>query len=147
MDAGDLQVFLDEVVEDKMEEWEIANLTLSVVSDGEVVTTRGYGVKDMEHGTAVDPETTLFRIGSTSKLFTWTAVMQLVEEGELDLDTDINEYLDFEIPSHLEFGANRTDAAPITLRHLMSHTPGFEDYMTEIFAISEDDLLPLDEYV
>jgi CubicO group peptidase (beta-lactamase class C family) len=147
LDRAALEPFLDELVEEKMEEWDIANLTLSVVADGEIVSAKGYGTADMEEGTAVDPETTLFRIGSTGKLFTWTAVMQLVEEGALDLDTDINEYLDFEIPSHLEYGQDRGETEPITLRHLMSHTPGFEDYMTEVFAISAEDLPPLEDYV
>ncbi|TVP81767.1 MAG: class A beta-lactamase-related serine hydrolase [Alkalicoccus sp.] len=147
LDTTELEFFLDSVVENQMEERQIPNLTLSVVSGGAVVSVRGYGTADMDEGTAVDPETTLFRIGSTSKLFTWTAVMQLVEEGELDLDTDINEYVDFDIPSRLEHGWNRGELEPITLRHLMSHTPGFEDYMTGTFAISEDNLLPLDKYV
>nr|TXF85399.1 serine hydrolase [Alkalicoccus halolimnae] len=147
MDAADVEPFLDDVVEEQMEEWDIANLTLSVVADGEVVLAKGYGLEDIEQETPVDAETTLFRIGSTGKLFTWTAVMQLVEAGELDLDTDVNEYLDFEIPSYLEYGENQTEAEPITLRHLMSHTPGFEDKLTGLFALSEEELPPLDQYV
>jgi len=74
----------------------------------------------------VDPATTLFRVGSVSKLFTWTAVMQLVEEGKLDLDTDVNEYLDFPIPA--------TYPEPITLRNIMTHTPGFEDRAFGLFG-------------
>ena len=52
----------------------------------------------LKNGIPVDPEQTGFRIGSVTKLFTWTAVMQLVEQGKLDLDADINTYLDFRIP-------------------------------------------------
>ena len=80
---------------------------------------KGYGYSDVRHYTPVDAERSLFRIGSTSKLFTWTAVMQLVEQGKLDLDTDVNNYLDFKIPA--------TYPQPITLRHIMTHTPGFEE--------------------
>lgn len=58
-------------------------------------------------------------VGSSTKLLTWTAVMQLVERGELDLDSDVNRWLDFEIPP--AFGA------PVTMRHLMTHSAGFED--------------------
>jgi CubicO group peptidase (beta-lactamase class C family) len=65
----------------------------------------------------VDPERTGFRPGSVSKLFTATAVMQLVEQGKLDLDRDVNEYLDFELPRRFD--------APITLRNALTHTPGF----------------------
>jgi CubicO group peptidase (beta-lactamase class C family) len=67
----------------------------------------------------VSADATLFRPGSTSKLFTWTAVMQLVEQGRLDLDRDVNTYLDFKIPAR--------QGKPVTLRQLMTHTPGFED--------------------
>lgn len=62
---------------------------------------KGFGLADIENNVPVDPDTTLFRIGSTSKLVTWTAVMQLVEAGKLDLNTDINTYLDFEISPRL----------------------------------------------
>jgi CubicO group peptidase (beta-lactamase class C family) len=73
--------------------------------------------------------------------------MQLVEQGMLDLDTDINEYLDFEIPNRLEYKQRNVPAEPITIRHLMTHTPGFEDYMTEVFSISEESVVPLAQYV
>ncbi len=67
----------------------------------------------------VDPARTLFRTGSVGKLFTWTAVMQQVEAGRLELDRDVNDYLDFRIPPR--------DGQPVTLRNLMTHTPGFEE--------------------
>src|SRR5699024_10909955 len=112
----------------------IPNAAVSVVHDGEVIFEKGYGYADIASETPVDPETSLFRIGSISKLMTWTAIMQLVEQGKLDLDTDINEYLDFEIPAYAD--------TPITLRHLLTHTPGFEDYASEIFVLEEENLLP-----
>lgn len=147
LDSTDVEEFLDAIIGAKMEEINIPNLTVSVVSRGEVIFAKGYGYADYEAKTPVDPEKTLFRIGSTSKLFTWTAVMQLVEQGKLDLNTDINEYLDFEIPNKLEYKRWNSQVEPITIRHLMSHTPGFEDYMTDVFSISEDSLIPLSQYV
>ena len=69
-----------------------------MVKDGQVLLQKGYGYADVEKKMPVDPEQTLFRPGSVSKLFTWTAVMQLVERGKLDLDADVNQYLDFKIP-------------------------------------------------
>ena len=69
-----------------------------VVKDGQVLLQKGYGYADVEKKQPVDPQKTLFRPGSVSKLFTWTAVMQQVERGKLDLDADVNQYLDFEIP-------------------------------------------------
>ncbi len=89
----------------------------------------------------------MYHIGSTSKLITWTAVMQRVEAGKLDLNTDINTYLDFEMPLGLEKSLGKTATEPITMTHLMTHTPGFEDYPGMLFRLSEDELLPLNEYI
>ncbi len=116
----DLEAFLDGVLAAEMRSHSIASATVSVVKDGELFFAKGYGYADRESRRPVDPERTLFRPGSISKLFTWTAVMQLVEQGKIDLDADVNEYLtDFRIPD--------TFPEPITMEHLMTHTPGFED--------------------
>jgi len=83
------------------------------------VLTRGYGYADIAARTAMDPVTTVLRVASVSKAFTATAVMQLVEQGKIDLDRDVNEYLDFAIPP--AFGQ------PVTMRHLLTHSAGFEE--------------------
>ena len=97
-DPAELEAFLDELAASQMQEHHIAGMAISVVKDGEPFFAKGYGYADLEQGIPVHPEQTIFRIGSISKLFTWTAVMQLVEQGVLDLDTDVNTYLDFRIP-------------------------------------------------
>lgn len=114
-----LGAYIEGTIEAQMALEDIQAVTVSIVKDGEVVYANGFGMQDIEEGIEVNPETSLFRIGSTSKLFTWLAVMQQVERGNLDLDTDVNTYLDFEIPATYE--------EPITLRHVLSHTAGFED--------------------
>lgn len=146
IESTDLEAFMDEVIEEVMVESHIPNATVSVVKDGEVIFEKGYGYANIEKQERVEPEKTMFRIGSVSKLFTWTAVMQLAEQGEVDLDTDINEYLDFEIGSTVKAGGE-VEAEPITLHHLMTHTPGLEDYADSVFRLSAEQLLPLDEYV
>ncbi|MEN1759862.1 serine hydrolase domain-containing protein [Anoxynatronum sibiricum] len=147
LETEELTAFLDDVIQREMEAHHIPNLSVAVVHNGSILTVKGYGFADLATNAAVDPDKSLFRIGSTSKLFAWTAVMQLVEQGKLNLDTDINEYLDFEIPNRLERRWRQEKAGPITLRHLMAHTPGFEDYMTAVFSISEDSLKPLSQQV
>lgn len=115
-----LEPFIDGLMKAEMEHGKIPGGVISIVKDGKLLFAKGYGFSDIERGTPVDPEKSLFRIASTTKIFTWTAVMQLVEQGRLDLDTDINTYLrTFQIPA--------TYKQPITLRHLMTHTAGFED--------------------
>jgi CubicO group peptidase (beta-lactamase class C family) len=117
--ATDLAAWLDGFVPAALARDGIAGAVVVVVKDGAVLVERGYGTADVATGAPVDPKTTLFRQGSVSKLFTWTAVMQLVEAGKLDLDADINRYLDFTIPPR--------NGRPITLRNLLTHTPGFEE--------------------
>src|SRR5215210_2225734 len=109
-DPAEMKAFLDKQLEREMEKHHIAGAAVSVVKDGELFFAKGYGHADLENDIPVDPERTNFRIGSIAKLFTWTAVMQLAEEGKLDLDADINTYLDFRIPD--------TYPQPITLKHL-----------------------------
>ncbi|WP_051541338.1 serine hydrolase domain-containing protein [Caldalkalibacillus mannanilyticus] len=137
--------FLDQAMREFMVEEHIPNAVVTIVHNGDILFSQGYGLADIEQQKPVDPSHSLFRIGSTAKVFTWIAVMQLVEEGKLDLDTDIREYIDFYIPSTIH-GSNET-ASPITLAHLMTHTPGFEDYPDQIFRLSPTEMPELDRYV
>lgn len=141
-----LEGFFDGVVAGQLDEYNIPGASLSLVIDGETIISKGYGYADLEERTPVDPERTLFRPGSASKLITWTAVMQLVERGELDLEADVNQYLDFEIPAKLVKGGEE-QPAPITLTHLMTHTPGFEDGGEGLFEIEEANLKTLGDYL
>lgn len=137
-DPLELEAFLDGVLEIQMAEHNSAGAVVTVVKGGEVFLSKGYGYADFEARRKVDPETTLFRIGSVSKLFVWTTVMQLVEEGVLDLNTDINEYLkSFQIPA--------TYPEPITLTHVLTHSAGFEDWVVGLFGTTEKDRRPLAE--
>jgi CubicO group peptidase (beta-lactamase class C family) len=119
LDRADLEAWLDGLVPYALQQGNLAGLVVSVVKDGEVLLEKGYGHADIAAGVAMDPQRTVVRVASVSKTFTATAVMQLVEQGKLDLDRDINDYLDFGIPSTFD--------KPITLRHLLTHTAGFEE--------------------
>ncbi len=137
-DPSELEAFLDGLMDAHLEEFQTAGAVVSVVKDGELFFAKGYGYADNDARKKVDAERTLFRIGSVSKLFVWTTVMQLVEDGKLDLDTDINDYLrDVRIPD--------TYPEAITLRHLMSHSAGFEDWIVGLFGNDESDVRPLGE--
>ncbi|TVR50418.1 MAG: class A beta-lactamase-related serine hydrolase [Gemmatimonadales bacterium] len=144
-EAGDLsdpallEAFLDGLIQGQLRERSIAGATLAVVSGGEVLFTKGYGWADVDARRPVDPEETLFRIASVTKLFTYTAVMQLVEEGRLDLEADVNEYLDFRIPD--------TYPEPITLTHLMTHTAGFEEDLRNLFTFDPEQVGRLEDWV
>lgn len=124
--ATDVETFLDGFVPLQLEQDDIAGATISIVKDGKLLFAKGYGYADVEKKQPVVADATLFRPGSISKLFAWTAVMQLAEQGKLDLDRDVNTYLDFKIPE--AFGK------PITLKNLLTHTPGFEEAIKDLFV-------------
>jgi CubicO group peptidase (beta-lactamase class C family) len=133
-DPAEMEAFLDDLITREMEKNHIVGAAVSVVKDGRLFFAKGYGYGDLEHKVPVDPKRTSFKIGSVTKLFTWTAVMQLAEQGKLNLDVDINTYLDFHIPD--------TYQQPITLKHLMTHTAGFEDLHMDMVTLSEEDNTP-----
>jgi CubicO group peptidase (beta-lactamase class C family) len=137
LQRADLEPWLDGFLPYALAAGDIAGAVVVVVKDGEVLLQKGYGYADLAEGEPVDPERTLFRPGSVSKLFTWTAVMQLVEQGKLDLDADVNQYLDFEIPHR--------EGTPVTLRQVMTHTTGMEEQIRNLITASEENITPLGE--
>ena len=137
--AIDLETFLDGLMPLQLEHADIAGAVVTVVKDDKLLFAKGYGYSDYEKKVPVSPENTLFRPGSISKLFTWTSVMQLVEQGKLDLDRDVNTYIDFKVPA--------TFGKPTTLRDIMTHRPGLEETIKDLFVGSEKDLRPIAQYL
>lgn len=137
--ASDLSAFFGGMVPYALQRSGIAGAVIVVVKDGKILFSQGYGYADVAKQTPVVPGRTLFRPGSISKLFTWTSVMQLVQSGKLDLDADVNRYIDFTIPPY--------EGKPVTLRELMTHSPGFEDTGRDLFVQHADQLYPLGTYL
>jgi CubicO group peptidase (beta-lactamase class C family) len=135
----DLEAFLDALIPAQLQNRDIAGAAVSVVKDGQVLLAKGYGFADFAAKKPVIADRTLFRPGSISKVFTATAVMQLVEQGKLDLDRDVNDYLDFAIP--------KTYDAPVTLRRILTHTAGFEETLKNLFVPSAREMRPLRDYL
>ena len=127
---ADAEAWLDGLMAYALPRGDIAGGVVVIVKNGEILLQKGYGYSDVAKHAPVDPERTLFRPGSVSKLFTWTAVMQLVEEGKLKLDADVNQYLDFKIPER--------DGKPVTLRNILTHTAGFEEQPKGIMGVEKD---------
>jgi CubicO group peptidase (beta-lactamase class C family) len=136
---ADAEAWLEGFLPFALAQGDIAGAAVVIVKDGAVLAARGCGFADRAAGTRVDPERTLFRTGSVGKLFTWTAVMQQVEAGRLDLDRDVNDYLDFRIPPR--------DGQPVTLRNLMTHTPGFEEAIKRLVTDRPERLASPEEYL
>ena len=139
-DSASLVSFLDGLIHARMNDKHIAGATLSIVKDDRIMLLKGYGYADVENQIPVDPKNTLFRVGSISKLFTWTAIMQLYEEGKIDLQDDIRQYFKEGIfPNNYE--------EVITIKHLMTHTAGFEDEIFNLFATEASSLRPYAELI
>jgi len=136
LNPQDVNAWLDGYMPIAMARGDIPGAVVVVVKDGQVLTERGYGYSNVDKKTKVDPKTTLFRPGSISKLFTWTALMQQVEEGKVDLNADVNKYIDFKIPPY--------KGKPITVLNLMTHTPGFEEQVKDLITLGEKTQVPYD---
>ncbi|MFT4198163.1 MAG: serine hydrolase domain-containing protein [Pseudoxanthomonas sp.] len=134
---ADLEAWLDGYMPYALDSGDVVGAVVVVVKDRQVLLEKGYGLADQAKRSPVDPQATLFRPGSVSKLFTWTAVMQQVEQGRIDLDADVNRYLDFKIPPR--------DGKPVTMRQLMTHTPGFEEQVRGLIATDPKATPPLDQ--
>jgi CubicO group peptidase (beta-lactamase class C family) len=123
----DLSAFFDGIFPLQLERSDIAGTSVLVMKDGQILLEKGYGFSDVKNSKPVDPKTTIFRLASISKLFTWISIMQLQEQGKLDIDTDVNRYLDFQIKPAFDHR--------VTLRNLMTHTGGFEEKINDIIVL------------
>ena len=120
IDAKALETLIDGVMSAEMKKQQIPGAAFILVQNGRVVLVKGYGLADVERKKPVDPAMTIFPIGSVTKVFTATAVVQLADRGKLDLNADVNRYLKtVKVPA--------TYAAPMTARHLLTHSAGFDE--------------------
>jgi CubicO group peptidase (beta-lactamase class C family) len=139
-DPIEVKSFFDGEIAAELARNQIPGAITSVITGGRLIFTDGYGSADPDKSVPVDENETVFRIGSQTKLFVWTAIMQLYEQGKLDLNTDVNAYLEtFRIPD--------TYAEPITVTNLMTHTAGFEDSNEDVLARKESDIQPLGSWL
>jgi CubicO group peptidase (beta-lactamase class C family) len=139
LNAGDVEAWLDGMMTYGLTNNDIAGAVVAVVKDGKVLFQSGYGYADVEKKTPMDAERVLTRIGSTSKLFTWTAVMQLVEQGKLDLHRNVDDYLDFKV--------SPAGGKPITLVDLMNHRGGFEEGLKDLLTFDPNGLQSTETYL
>lgn len=139
LDAKDLAPWLDAEMAGVMQKGAVTGAVAVVVKDGQVVYAKGAGYADPDAKKPVDPDATLFRVGAMSSVITATAVMQLVEQHKLDLDADVNRYLDFSVPAR--------DGKPVTLRDLLTYTSGFEDEVRNIYVTDPKEVTQNEDWI
>ena len=137
-DPAEFEAFLDAYLAEQMETHHIPGVVFTMVKDGEVFFSKGYGYADLEKQTPFDPEQTVLNTASLAKAFAAVGVLQLNERGQIDLHEDVRPYFkDFPLKTNFD--------EPLTFAHLLTHTDGFEARMIGGAALNEDDLLPLGE--
>lgn len=141
IDPEQLEAFVDGWVAEAMAREHVAGTSVSVVQNGQVVLKKGYGFADLSPRRPVDPDRTLFRIGSISKTFTWILLMKEVEAGRIRLDRPVNLYL----PEKVRLPSASRD---VTVGSLLNHTSGFEDRtFGQLFEKDPRRVRPLDLYL
>ena len=140
VDRAQLAAFVDSVLAAEMGRERIPGAGFVFVQNGQVVFQRGYGLADVARGRPVVPDSTIWRIGSISKVFTATAVMQLVDRGLIDLDAPVERYVHRVTIPH-------TYPEAVTVRQLLDHTAGFDEIRPGTQAPSRESLLPLDRFL
>ena len=139
-DSAKLAAIVDSVIAARMAAERIPGAVFIMIEDGRLLYARGYGYADLASRRAMHPDSTLVRIGSISKLFTATALMQLVDRRRVGLDQDVNRYLkQVRVPAN--FGV------PVTPVHLLNHTAGFDEIRPGTQAASEAQVQPLSEFL
>ena len=138
-ELDNLSQYFDQYLREQMENYNIPGLAFAYVYQGEVVTG-GYGFADMDNEIPIDPSATLFPMEDIAKSFTAAAVLQLSERGAVDLDADVNLYLnDFMLPERF--------SRPLTLRNILTHTSGFAESSIGAYALEAEDIKPLKDYL
>lgn len=132
----EMKTSLDAFVQEHGEE--TTGVAFSVFTADEILYERFHGYANREERLPMD-ENTVIEWGSVTKLLTWVSVMQMVEQGKLDLEADIRMYLPEGFLTNLRFDK------PVTMEHLMSHTAGFEEMMIDLFVQRAEDVQPLKE--
>jgi CubicO group peptidase (beta-lactamase class C family) len=140
MSTNELDALFEPIFSEQMQKLHIPGAVIAIVKDGKIILTKGYGVADIEKKTPVVPERTIFRIGSITKVFTATAVMQMADRKKIDLHDDVNKYLkDFKVPN--------TYPRPITFANLLTHTSGLDEISPGRRTSDESKVVPLGAFL
>ncbi len=140
LNSDSLTTLLDSLVIPGLQKYRIPGMVIAIVHDSDLVFAKGYGYADVERKIPFSADSTVIRIASVSKLFTATAVLQLVEKGMLDMHQDINSYL-------RRFKVEDRFGKPVTLQNLLTHTAGFDDRSIGMSAWTQESQIPLGDFL
>ncbi|HEX8396757.1 MAG TPA: serine hydrolase [Pyrinomonadaceae bacterium] len=140
LNQKDLETLFDPIFAERMHKLNVPGAVISVVKDGKTVFTKGYGFADIEKKTPVVADKTIFRIGSITKVFTALAVIQLADQGKINLNDDVNKYLrGVRVPNNFP--------QPITFADLLTHTSGLDEISPGRRTSNEAEIIPLGAFL
>jgi len=122
LDSETVSEFSDEFFKKNMEKYDVPGAVITIVKGNKVLFSKGYGYSDVDNSIPVTTDGTLFRIGSVSKLFTAMAIIQLANEGKIDLEEDVEEYLP-------KLNINNPYDTKITMSMILTHIAGIDSEM------------------
>jgi len=137
LDAAAVRSYLSEIVPPEMAKAQIQGVAIFVTQSGHVIAAQGFG-RAGRQGASIDAEQTVFRAGSMSKPITAALVLQLAEEGKVELDHDVSDYVGFTVP--------KLDGRAVTLREILTHSTGFSDTYRLLFATDPSNFGTLQDY-
>ena len=137
--AESVKRFVDGFMQENMDKYHVPASGVAVVSGDDVLFTGAYGYESIENDIPADGDTSMFSIGSMSKIFVYTAMMQLYEQGLLDFDAPVEQYIDFEIDTSFD--------DPILISDLYNHTAGFEEKLYLLKARSYEEIQSLEDWL
>lgn len=137
---GQAEAFFDSFFARAMSRWHVPGAALVLVKNGKVIFSKGYGYANLKKRIPVVPDQTVFRVASVSKVFTATAALQLVENGKLDLHTNVNHYL-------TSFKVKDPFPQPVTLAELLTHSAGLDASVIGIATRRRSQVVPLGTFL
>lgn len=138
--SQELQILADWYFNEAMQNFHVPGAVIAIVKDNSILLKKGYGFSNLESHVTVSPEETRFRVGSITKLVTATAVMQLVERKQLNLEDKVNDYLQ-------HFKIKNPFPHPVRVKHLLTHSAGFDHHQSGKHARNVRELKPLREFL
>jgi CubicO group peptidase (beta-lactamase class C family) len=136
----DLNSWIDSQFTKGMDSFNIAGATIVLMQGDSILHINGYGLADIESNIPVNSYSSIFGIASISKTFVATAIMQLYEDGRLELDRDVNNYLK---TFQLKYKFNDS----VTIENLLTHTAGFDERNIGTAVRTEKDVISLAQYL
>ena len=140
IDLQKAEAWIDSAFLAGMEEYRVPGTIITIVRGDSLFLNKGYGFADLENQIPIDPEKTGFRVASITKLLTASAIMQLHQKDEIQINDPVDQYLN-------DVVVNFNYHEPVTFHHLLTHTSGFDNSDINDATKSIEKIIPLNSFI